>query len=108
MKALFVAMMAVLVASAANARELGTVGATYAIAEKDALVEIEQKAKGIIVHPTPIAGAAPAAGAVTTAQGNTPASGRPGQSADAQATAKPPSKAAAATGPGAAKDSSKK
>src|SRR5512144_2662092 len=39
----------------------------------------EQKAKGIIVHPTPIAGAAPAAGAVTTAQGNTPASGRPGQ-----------------------------
>lgn len=47
MKALFVAMMAVLVASAANARELGTVGATYAIAEKDALVEIEQKAKSI-------------------------------------------------------------
>lgn len=47
MKALFVAMIAVLVASAANARELGTVGATYAIAEKDALVEIEQKAKRI-------------------------------------------------------------
>ena len=47
MKALFVAMMAVLVASAANARELGTVGATYSIAEKDALVEIEQKAKSI-------------------------------------------------------------
>jgi conjugal transfer pilus assembly protein TraW len=47
MKALFVAMMAVLVASAANAKELGTVGATYAIAEKDALVEIEQKAKSI-------------------------------------------------------------
>jgi conjugal transfer pilus assembly protein TraW len=47
MKALFVAMMVVLVASAANAKELGTVGATYAIAEKDALVEIEQKAKSI-------------------------------------------------------------
>ena len=47
MKALFVTMMAVLVGSAANARELGTVGATYAIAEKDALVEIEQKAKSI-------------------------------------------------------------
>lgn len=47
MKALSVAMMAVLVVSTANARELGTVGATYAIAEKDALVEIEQKAKGI-------------------------------------------------------------
>jgi len=47
MKALFVAMIAVLVASAANAKELGTVGATYAIAEKDALVEIEQKAKSI-------------------------------------------------------------
>ena len=47
MKALFVAMMAVLVASATNAKELGTVGATYAIAEKDALVEIEQKAQSI-------------------------------------------------------------
>ena len=47
MKALFVAIMAVLVASAANARELGTVEATYAIAEKDARVEIEQKAKSI-------------------------------------------------------------
>jgi conjugal transfer pilus assembly protein TraW len=47
MRRLFVAMTAVLVASAANARDLGTVGATYAIAEKDALVEIEQKAKGI-------------------------------------------------------------
>lgn len=36
-----------LVAYAAHARVLGSVGATYAIAEKDALVEIEQKAKGI-------------------------------------------------------------
>lgn len=36
-----------LVATAAHARVLGSVGATYAIAEKDALVEIEQKAKGI-------------------------------------------------------------
>lgn len=47
MKTLFVAMIAVLVASAANAKELGTVGATYAIAETDALVEIEQKAKSV-------------------------------------------------------------
>jgi len=47
MSAFFVAMLAVLVATAANAKELGTVGATYAIAEKDALVEIEQKAKNI-------------------------------------------------------------
>ena len=47
MKALSVAITAVLVAYTANARELVTVGATYAIAEKDALVEIEQKAKGI-------------------------------------------------------------
>jgi len=36
-----------LVATAAHAKVLGSVGATYAIAEKDALVEIEQKAKGI-------------------------------------------------------------
>ena len=47
MSAFFVAMVAVLIATAANAKELGTVGATYAIAEKDALVEIEQKAKNI-------------------------------------------------------------
>lgn len=47
MKRLCIAMTAVLVASAANARVLGTVGATYAITEKDALVEIEQKAKSI-------------------------------------------------------------
>ncbi len=47
MSAFFVAMLAVLVTTAANAKELGTVGATYAIAEKDALVEIEQKAKNI-------------------------------------------------------------
>jgi len=47
MSVFFVAMLAVLVATAANAKELGTVGATYAIAEKDALVEIEQKAKNI-------------------------------------------------------------
>ena len=36
-----------LVATAAHAGVLGSVGATYPIAEKDALVEIEQKAKGI-------------------------------------------------------------
>ena len=47
MKRLCIAMTAMLVASAAHARVLGTVGATYAIAERDALAEIEQKAKGI-------------------------------------------------------------
>ncbi|MEP7181223.1 MAG: hypothetical protein ABI886_03420 [Betaproteobacteria bacterium] len=67
----------------------------------------EQKAKGIIVHPTPTAAAGTAV--VTTAQGNTPAGARPGQSADAKGPAKTPSQpSAAATGPGAAKDSSKK
>jgi hypothetical protein len=67
----------------------------------------EQKAKGIVVHPTPTAAAG--AGAVTTAQGNTPAGGRPGQSADAKGPPAKPSKASApATGAGAAKDSSKK
>ena len=68
----------------------------------------EQKAKGVIVHPTPIA-AAVASPAVTTAQGNTPAGSRTGQSADAKAPAKPQSQPSApATGAGAAKDSSKK
>jgi len=47
MRRLYVAMTAVLITSAAYAKELGTVGATYAIAERDALAEIEQKAKGI-------------------------------------------------------------
>ncbi|HEY6874233.1 MAG TPA: hypothetical protein VI298_16025 [Geobacteraceae bacterium] len=47
MKRLCIAMMAMLIASAAHAKVLGTVGLTYAIAEKDALAEIEQKAKGI-------------------------------------------------------------
>jgi conjugal transfer pilus assembly protein TraW len=47
MKMLCIAMMVMLVASAAHARELGTVGETYAIAERDALAEIEEKAKGI-------------------------------------------------------------
>ena len=47
MKKIFVAMTAVLFASGAHAKDLGTFGATYAIAERDALAEIEQKAKGI-------------------------------------------------------------
>lgn len=47
MRWLFVPMLALLAASGAHAKTLGTVGATYAIAERDALAEIEQKAKGI-------------------------------------------------------------
>lgn len=47
MRRLFATMLALLAASAAHARNLGTVGATYGIAERDALAEIEQKAKGI-------------------------------------------------------------
>ena len=47
MRRLFVTMLALFVASAAHARNLGTVGATYSIAERDALAEIEEKAKGI-------------------------------------------------------------
>src|SRR6185369_12890090 len=39
MKRFCIAMTVMLVASAAHARELGTVGATYAIAERDALAE---------------------------------------------------------------------
>lgn len=47
MKSLWIVAMTIFVASAAHARTLGTVGATYSIAEKDALAEIEQKAKRI-------------------------------------------------------------
>jgi conjugal transfer pilus assembly protein TraW len=47
MRRLFITMLAVLAASAVHATELGTVGATYTIAERDALAEIEEKAKGI-------------------------------------------------------------
>lgn len=47
MRRLYVAMTAVLITSAAHAGNLGAVGATYGIAERDALAEIEQKAKGI-------------------------------------------------------------
>jgi conjugal transfer pilus assembly protein TraW len=47
MRGLFIAITAVLVASSAHARDMGTVGATYPIAEMDALAEIGQKAKGI-------------------------------------------------------------
>lgn len=47
MRRLCCALLAILVASAAYARNLGNVGATYAIAERDALAEIEQKAQGI-------------------------------------------------------------
>jgi len=66
----------------------------------------EQKAKGKSVTPQmPASGA----GAVTTAQGNTPAESATGKSADAVAPSKPPAPAnAPATGPDAAKDSAKK
>ena len=40
-------LVAVLVAAKAHAGNLGTVGATYGIAEKDALFEIEERAKGV-------------------------------------------------------------
>ena len=67
----------------------------------------EQKAKGKTVTPqiAPVS----TGGAVTTAQGNTPTGSTPGKSADAAAPSKPPAPAnTAATGPNAAKDSSKK
>ena len=67
----------------------------------------EQKAKGKTA--TPQAPASSGAGAVTTAQGNTPAESATGKSADAAAPSKPPAPAnAPATGPDAAKDSAKK
>jgi conjugal transfer pilus assembly protein TraW len=44
---LFVMVLALLIASTASAVDLGTVGTTYAIAEKDALAEIEQRAGSI-------------------------------------------------------------
>ena len=47
MRRVFTALTAVLIASAAHAGNLGTFGATYGIAERDALAEIEDKAKGI-------------------------------------------------------------
>ena len=47
MSRLPIVLMVILFASAAHAGNLGTVGATYAIAERDALVEVEQKAKSI-------------------------------------------------------------
>ncbi|MDQ6618471.1 MAG: formate dehydrogenase [Pseudomonadota bacterium] len=62
----------------------------------------EQRAKGVTVHPTPIA-ASPAA-PVTTAQGNTPATSAPGQSAET----KGPGSSAPATNADASKDSNKK
>lgn len=65
----------------------------------------EQKAKGIMVQPTPIASTG---GAVMTAQGNTPAGSATGQSADAKGAAKPAGASAPATGADAAKDSNKK
>lgn len=47
MKGVIVMATALLVATIADARNLGTVGATYQIAERDALTEIEQRAKGV-------------------------------------------------------------
>lgn len=41
------ALVAVLVATCAHAKSLGSVGTTYEIAEKDALAEIEERAKGV-------------------------------------------------------------
>lgn len=40
-------LLAVLAAVSAHAKVLGSVGTTYAIAEKDALAEIEERAKGV-------------------------------------------------------------
>lgn len=40
-------LLAVLAAVSALAKDLGSVGTTYAIAEKDALAEIEERAKGV-------------------------------------------------------------
>jgi conjugal transfer pilus assembly protein TraW len=47
MRGLVLALLAVLAATCAHAKSLGSVGATYEIAEKDALTEIEERAKGI-------------------------------------------------------------
>lgn len=47
MKGVIVMATLLLVATSADARNLGTVGATYQIAEPDALTEIEQRAKSI-------------------------------------------------------------
>lgn len=47
MKGVIVMATLLLVATSADARNLGTVGATYQIAERDALTEIEQRAKSI-------------------------------------------------------------
>lgn len=47
MKGVIVMATLLLVATSADARNLGTVGATYLIAERDALAEIEQRAKSI-------------------------------------------------------------
>lgn len=82
----------------------------------------EMRAKGITVRPTPVVtvGTAvigpPGAAATgtntgpanTTAQGNTPPGASGGQSAEAEAPAKPAGAAAAATGPDASKDSIRK
>jgi len=47
MRRLVLALFAILAATCAHAKSLGSVGATYEIAEKDALAEIEERAKGI-------------------------------------------------------------
>lgn len=47
MRGLVLVILAALAAAPAHARNLGTVGATYGIAEKDALAEIEERAKGV-------------------------------------------------------------
>jgi len=41
------AVLAILAAVSAHAKDLGSVGTTYAVAEKDALTEIEERAKGV-------------------------------------------------------------
>jgi len=47
MRRLVLALLAVLAVTCAHAKSLGSVGTTYEIAEKDALTEIEERAKGI-------------------------------------------------------------
>jgi conjugal transfer pilus assembly protein TraW len=47
MRRLVLALLAVLAATCSHAKSLGSVGTTYEIAEKDALAEIEERAKGV-------------------------------------------------------------
>ena len=93
-------------AKEAAAAELAKAQLTKAEDRVAARYIADQKAKGITVHPSPMASTG--TGAVMTAQGNTPTGAAPGQSAEAKGPAKPAGAAAAATGPDASKDTNKK